>query len=276
MKTLTAEEKYILLQKGTERPFSGKFCQHSEKGIYICRQCGSPLFLSENKFDAGCGWPSFDKEIDGSVTYSLDADGHRTEITCSHCGGHLGHVFKGEGFTPKDTRHCVNSLSLSFASEIQTAVFAGGCFWGVEHLMKDLDGVLGIECGYTGGKTQSPSYQDVCTGTTGHFEAVRISFDPAQTSYETLAKLFFEIHDPTQTNGQGPDIGQQYQSAIFYTTPEQKETAEKLIGILKDKGYSVATQVLPLDTFWPAEEYHQQYYQKKGTQPYCHIKVKRF
>ena len=276
MKELTQEERYIILQKGTERPFSGKFYQHTEKGIYVCRQCGAPLYLSENKFHSGCGWPSFDKEISGAVTRSLDADGHRTEITCSRCGGHLGHVFFGEGFTPANTRHCVNSLSLDFVSDIQTAVFAGGCFWGVQHLMKDLDGILSIECGYTGGKTKNPSYEDVCTGETGHFEAVRIYFDPTKTSYETLAKLFFEIHDPTQANGQGPDIGQQYHSAVFYTNQEQKETVEKLIKILENKGYQIATQVLPLDVFWAAEEYHQHYYQKKGTQPYCHRRVERF
>lgn len=158
----------------------------------------------------------------------------------------------------------------------QTAVFAGGCFWGVEHLMKEVKGVLSTQCGYTGGDLSNPLYEDVCTGQTGHFEAVRIVFDPQIVSYEDLAKLFFEIHDPTQTNGQGPDIGQQYYSAVFYSNEEQKQTIEKLVSILKNKGYRVATQLLPLKIFWPAEDYHQQYYQKKGTQPYCHQRIKKF
>lgn len=159
---------------------------------------------------------------------------------------------------------------------IQTAVFAGGCFWGVEHLLKDVPGILSIQAGYTGGKVPNPSYQQVCTQTTGHYEAVQILYHPETVSFEELAKLFFEIHDPTQSNGQGPDIGPQYRSAIFYTSLEQKNTALHLIEQLKAKGLNVVTQVLPLEKFWPAENYHQQYYQKTGKQPYCHRRVKRF
>lgn len=156
------------------------------------------------------------------------------------------------------------------------AVFAGGCFWGVEHLMQAAPGVISVQSGYTGGHTPSPSYEQVRSGTTAHYEAVRVTYDPNQTDYETLAKLFFEIHDPTQADGQGPDIGSQYRSAVFYADETQKQIAEKLIGMLKAKGYAVVTQVLPLQTFWPAEEYHQDYYARKGTQPYCHMRVKRF
>ncbi|MBO7238441.1 MAG: peptide-methionine (S)-S-oxide reductase MsrA [Elusimicrobiaceae bacterium] len=156
------------------------------------------------------------------------------------------------------------------------AVFAGGCFWGVEHLMQTARGVLDVQSGYTGGELENPSYEQVKTGTTGHLEAVCVTYDPAHINYETLAKLFFEIHDPTQTDGQGPDIGSQYHSAVFYADDEQKQIAEKLIKILKQKGYKIATKVLPLQTFWPAEEYHQDYYARKGTQPYCHMRVKRF
>jgi peptide methionine sulfoxide reductase msrA/msrB len=159
---------------------------------------------------------------------------------------------------------------------IKQAVFAGGCFWGVEHLMQSAPGVLEVESGYTGGTVPNPIYEQVKTGTTGHLEAVRVLYDPAQTDYETLAKLFFEIHDPTQTDGQGPDIGSQYRSAVFYADDEQKQIAEKLIEILKQKGYQIVTRVLPLETFWTAEEYHQNYYVRKGTQPYCHMRVKRF
>lgn len=160
--------------------------------------------------------------------------------------------------------------------ERETAVFAGGCFWGVEHLLAAQPGVTETEAGYTGGHVPAPAYEQVCTHSTGHAEAVRVRFDPRRVSFETLAKLFFEIHDPTQTDGQGPDLGPQYRSAVFYTSPAQRETAEKLIALLRAKGLNVVTEVAPLDVFWPAEAYHQHYYAKKGTQPYCHRRVKRF
>lgn len=159
---------------------------------------------------------------------------------------------------------------------LQTAIFAGGCFWGVEHLMQNTTGVISTEVGYIGGFTAFPSYEEVCSHNTGHAEAIRITFDPTIVSYETLAKLFFEIHDPTQLNHQGPDIGDQYRSEIFYNSPEQKETAEKLIAILKEKGYDVVTKVTGATTFYPAEDYHQNYYNQKGTQPYCHFYSKKF
>ncbi|MCC8034936.1 MAG: bifunctional methionine sulfoxide reductase B/A protein, partial [Rikenellaceae bacterium] len=267
------------------------------EGTYHCKQCDAPLYESKDKFSSGCGWPSFDDEIQGAVKRTTDADGRRTEITCAKCGGHLGHVFTGEGLTPKNTRHCVNSVSLNFIPKdeileqgtadetddtkavlpsTQIAIFAGGCFWGVEHLMKQQDGVISVESGYIGGTTENPSYEDVCTKSTGHAEAVKVTYDPSRVDYESLAKLFFEIHDPTQVNRQGPDIGNQYRSEVFYTTAEQKQVAEKLIGQLRDKGFNVATKVTQGTTFWPAEDYHQDYYERKGTQPYCHAYTKRF
>jgi peptide methionine sulfoxide reductase msrA/msrB len=283
MKTLTPEEKAVIINKGTERPFTGMYENNKEKGTYLCKQCNAPLYRSDDKFDSGCGWPSFDAEIPGAVKRIPDADGRRTEIVCANCGGHLGHVFTGEGFTPKDTRHCVNSISLQFVKSpvpaldfTETAIFAGGCFWGVEHLMQKEPGVLTVVSGYIGGKTDHPTYKEVCQNNTGHAEAVQITYDPSLTSYEKLAKLFFEIHDPEQVGGQGPDLGNQYRSEIFYTTPEQKEIAEKLIGLLKAKGYKISTHVTPATTFWEAEAYHQDYYDHKGTEPYCHRYVKRF
>ena len=186
----------------------------------------------------------------------------------------------GEGFTPKNTRHCVNSVSLAFQpakkEQTETAIFAGGCFWGVEHLLSKEPGVLDVESGYIGGHTENPTYEQVCSHRTGHAEAVRVTFDPAKVSYERLARLFFEIHDPTQVDRQGPDIGDQYRSEVFYTTPAQRETAEKLIAELRAKGYDVVTNVTQATTFWPAEGYHQDYYDRKGTQPYCHAYTKRF
>ena len=283
MKALTPEEKAVIIDKGTERPFTGIYENNKEKGTYLCKQCHAPLYRSDDKFDSGCGWPSFDDEIPGAVRRVPDADGRRTEIVCANCGGHLGHVFTGEGLTPKDTRHCVNSISLDFTKEpvaalkmTETAIFAGGCFWGVEHLMQKTPGVLTVVSGYIGGTTDHPTYKEVCQNTTGHAEAVRITFDPAKTDYETLARLFFEIHDPEQADGQGPDIGRQYRSEVFYTTPLQKIVAEKLIDLLRKKGYHVVTKVTPATTFWEAEDYHQDYYVRKGSEPYCHRYIKRF
>lgn len=283
MKPLTPEEKRVIVDKGTEAPFTGRYYKNKEAGTYCCRQCGAPLYRSDDKFESGCGWPSFDDELPGAVRRTPDADGRRTEITCAKCGGHLGHVFTGEGFTPKNTRHCVNSISLEFepkASTIMekadTAIFAGGCFWGVEHMLALVPGVLDVESGYTGGRTENPTYEEVCSHRTGHAEAVRVVFDPSKVSYETLARLFFEIHDPTQSDGQGPDIGDQYRSEIFYNSPEQQAVAERLIAELRANGYDVVTRLTPATRFWPAEGYHQDYYVRKGTQPYCHSYTKRF
>lgn len=278
---LTPEEERVIVHKGTEMPYTGKLYKNTAAGTYVCRQCGASLYRSEDKFDAGCGWPSFDQEIRGAVTRTTDADGMRTEITCSRCGGHLGHVFEGEGFTDKNVRHCVNSISMEFvpASQsvaIEKAYFAGGCFWGTEHLLQKEPGVISVVSGYMGGHTQSPTYREVCDGNTGHAETVQVEFDPGKTNYEKLARLFFEIHDPTQVNRQGPDIGEQYRSAVFYVDDQQKQITEKLIGLLKDKGYKVATEVAKASTFWPAEQYHQDYYVGHGKEPYCHFYTKRF
>lgn len=282
-KELTDEEKRVIINKGTERPYTGKYYDFKGSGTYTCKQCGAPLYRSEDKFDSGCGWPSFDDEIPGAVKRVPDADGRRTEIVCARCGAHLGHVFLGEGFTSKNTRHCVNSISMEFTPQekqkiekTETAIFAGGCFWGVEYLMEKEPGVISVESGYIGGKTERPTYEQVSSKRTGHAEAVRVVFDPSKVSYETLAKLFFEIHDPTQLNRQGPDVGDQYRSEVFYTTPQQKEVAEKLILQLKAKGYDVKTKVTAASTFWPAEAYHQNYYERKGSTPYCHGYTKRF
>lgn len=160
--------------------------------------------------------------------------------------------------------------------ELSIAIFAGGCFWGVEHLMQKQDGVVSVESGYIGGTVENPTYEQVCTKTTGHAEAVMVKYDSTEVSYETLAKCFFEIHDPTQEDGQGPDLGPQYRSEIFYTTEDQKKTAEKLIEVLKSKGYKVVTKVTKATKFYPAEKYHQDYYELKGTVPYCHSRVVRF
>ena len=281
---LTPEQERILLHKGTERAFTGEYHDNKASGTYVCRRCNTPLYQSKDKFDSGCGWPSFDDELPGAVKRQVDADGRRTEIICAACGGHLGHVFEGERFTAKNTRHCVNSASMQFIPEgeklpdpkIGRAIFAGGCFWGVEHFMQQSKGVQTVISGYTGGHKANPTYREVCAHTTGHIEAVEVIYDPKVTDFETLARLFFEIHDPTQVDRQGPDKGEQYRSEIFYLNDEQKMIADKLIKELVQKGYDVATKVTPADIFWPAEAYHQDYYENKGSEPYCHGYVKRF
>lgn len=271
----------VVKDKGTERPFSGEYDDFGDSGTYLCRLCGLALFRSKTKFHSGCGWPSFDEEIAGAVTRHRDADGYREEIVCSRCKAHLGHVFNGEGFTAKNTRHCVNSLSLDYVPDLtvtdtEEAIFAAGCFWGVEYYFKKLAGVLKTEVGYSGGHTQNPSYEEICNGDTGHYEVIRVVYDPSKISYEDIVKYFFEIHDQAQTDGQGPDKGEQYQSVIFYYDENQRHIAENAITQLKQLGYQVATQLKPVSTFWRAETYHQDYYEKTGKNPYCHHYEKKF
>jgi peptide methionine sulfoxide reductase msrA/msrB len=279
---LTKAESSVINDKGTEMPFTGKYNKYKEKGTYVCKKCGTALYYSNDKFESDCGWPSFDDEIKGAVLRTPDPDGMRTEIECVNCGAHLGHVFIGEKLTPKNTRHCVNSVSLEFVpaqletGRYGTAIFAGGCFWGVEYYLQKSPGVISVTSGYTGGVVKNPTYQQVCTGNTGHAEAVKIVYDPKKTSYENLLKLFLETHDPTQVGGQGPDIGDQYRSEIFYQNDDQKMIAENNLKILKSKGYKVATEVTKASEFYPAEAYHQDYYFKNGKTPYCHAYTKRF
>ncbi len=277
---LTPAEERVIIHKGTERPFTGEYDNHYENGVYTCRRCGTKLYESTSKFKSGCGWPSFDDEVPGAVRRLPDKDGIRTEITCAKCGGHLGHVFAGEGYTPKNIRHCVNSISLDFvaAEQLKTerAIFASGCFWGTEYHLQRAPGVISTTVGYTGGRTANPTYKQVCTDRTGHAEAVEVIFDPSKTSYEKLARLFFETHDFTQLNRQGPDIGKQYRSAVFYLDEEQKQTAEELIKTLKQKGFAAKTEVTAAKKFWPAELHHQDYYKKTGKTPYCHVYRKIF
>lgn len=277
---LTKEEENIILHKGTEPPFSGIYNVHKEHGTYLCKQCDAPLFYSFHKFESHCGWPSFDDHIAGAVTMQPDADGRRTEIVCTNCGGHLGHVFFGEGFTDKNTRYCVNSLSLNFTDKIihteNVAYFGAGCFWGVEYFFQKAQGVITAESGYMGGHSQNPTYDDVCTGKTGHAETVKVIYDPEKTTFEKLARLFFEIHDFTQVNRQGPDVGTQYRSVIFYVDFEQNQIARKLVEKLNAMGYNVATSIEPATKFYSAENYHQDYYFKKGGIPYCHVRKSVF
>jgi len=279
-KKLTPEEERVIVHKGTERPFTGKYDKHFEEGIYTCKRCGEELFDSSSKFKSSCGWPSFDDQKAAAVTKQPDADGRRTEIICTNCGAHLGHIFTGEGYTPKNTRYCVNSVSMDFApaqeNRTERAIFASGCFWGTEYHLQKVPGVISTTVGYTGGHVDNPTYKQVCTDKTGHAEAVEVIYDPSKTSYEKLVRLFFETHNFTQLNRQGPDIGMQYRSAVFYLGEKQKDAAVKLIETLKQKGFDVKTEVTQAGKFWPAENYHQDYYKNNGKTPYCHIYRKIF
>lgn len=279
--SLTPSAQRIICDKATEYPHTAAYNQPVMQGTYLCRRCGLALFRASNQFHSGCGWPSFDGEIANAVACIPDVDGMRTEIVCARCDAHLGHVFLGEYLTPKNLRHCVNGASLDFVTsdtvrDSEEAIVAGGCFWGVEYYLKQIPGVLAVESGYTGGHTANPNYQQICTGTSGHYEAVRVIYDRDKTDYTTVLKRFFEIHDPCQKNGQGPDLGPQYLSAVFYFNEEQQQDAMHLMLRLTTNGYQPATELMSIQPFWPAEDYHQNYYAKQGSTPYCHKPLKRF
>lgn len=295
---LTPEQYQVLRKSGTERAFTGKYNDHYEKGLYVCAGCGTPLFASNTKYDHGTGWPSFTAPVDAnyiSRRSDLSLFMHRIEVRCAVCEGHLGHVFD-DGPPPTHKHYCINSAALDFlpadqakksppladkdeppeatgseqkeksaTKSTEVAVFAAGCFWGVENNFRQVEGVQSTRVGYTGGHTQDPTYRQVCSDKTGHAEAVEITFDPGIVSYRELVSLFFKLHDPTQLNRQGPDFGSQYRSAIFYMDEEQKNVALKLRAELVASGRyqePIATLIVPAAEFYQAEEYHQQYYEK--------------
>ena len=280
---LTSEEIRVIENKGTEMAFSGKYDGFYDAGIYNCKKCNIPLFSSTDKFNSGSGWPSFDSAISDRVKEIPDADGRRVEIVCANCEGHLGHVFKGEQMTPKSTRHCVNSVSLDFQpinqnEKYKKAYFASGCFWGVEYWFQKQEGVFDADSGYMGGNTINPTYPEICRKDTGHLETVEVTYNPTVVSFETLCKLFFETHNPEQMNGQGPDIGPQYLSAIFTNNSDEENIAMKLINELEVKGMKIATMIKDANEhkFYIAEQEHQNYYKLRNSQPYCHAYTKRF
>ena len=274
---LTPEEKRVIVDKGTEAPFTGEYDDFFEHGVFVCRACSTPLYESKDKFDAGCGWPAFDKVKDGSIERIKDMSlGYeRTEIICAKCKGHLGHVFEGEKLTPENTRHCVNSISIRFISydSLSFATFAAGCFWGVEELFRTIPGVYSTTVGYVGGEKVDPTYKEVCTGNTGHAEAVQIVYDAKQVNFITLLNIFWNNHDPTTLNRQGPDVGSQYRSAIFFHHEDQKKAAENSKKELDSSNKfkkRIVTQIIPITNFYRAEEYHQDYLYKRGLGS-CHL-----
>ena len=291
---LTEEEKRVILNKGTEYPGTSEFTDSEAKGVYTCKQCNQPLYTSETKFNSHCGWPSFDDEIDGSVTRVTDADGRRVEIVCSNCQGHLGHVFEGEMMTDKNTRHCVNGVSMNFVeggenlpaaigkepldmTKMDTATFGAGCFWCVEVLFEKLKGVQHVESGYAAGKLKNPTYKMVSAGTTGSVEVAQLVFDPSVISYQKLVDILFHVHDPTTLNQQGADKGTQYRSVIFYHDEEQKAIAQKVLREV-DAGDlwsdPIVTAIEPILNYSTAEDYHQNYYNNnKENNGYCNAVI---
>lgn len=290
MNQLTQDEKRVIRDKGTERAFTGEYWNLFKDGMYVCRQCGLPLFDAKAKFEAGCGWPSFDESYPYAVKELLDADGERIEIQCARCGGHLGHVFKGEQLTEKDTRHCANSLSLKFIPrqdeteyrktkvatvDPQEIVLGGGCFWCIEAAFLRMPGILDAVSGYAGGETENPDYESVVSGTTGHAEVVKIMYDAKTLSLEKVLQTFFLIHDPTTKDRQGNDVGAQYRSVIFYQHEEEEKKIQEYINDLQKQFRNpIVTEVLPLQKFYKAEPYHQRYFEKNPYAGYCQIVVR--
>jgi peptide methionine sulfoxide reductase msrA/msrB len=296
-KRLTSEQFEILRSKGTERPFCGTLLDNKQTGVYTCAGCGLPLFSSDSKFHSGTGWPSFFQPIaPGNIAEVADHSYGMTriEINCARCDGHLGHVFE-DGPRPTGLRYCLNSESLIFtpsdqlasladpiaerpsdsrqtgSSQKATAIFAGGCFWCTEAAFEQLDGVLDVQSGYSGGSKQTANYERVCDGNTGHAEAIRITYDPTRITYDQLLDVFFDAHDPTQLNHQGNDYGTQYRSAIFYADDQQKQAAQaKIDQLTKANAFSdpIVTTLEPLKEFYPAEDYHQDYARNNPNQPY--------
>jgi peptide methionine sulfoxide reductase msrA/msrB len=311
LRRLLSPGQYQVTQQGvTEPSFHNEFWNNHQAGLYVDVATGEPLFSSSDKFDSGTGWPSFSRPAEeGRVVEKSDVGFGmvRTEVRSKAGGSHLGHVFD-DGPPPTGRRYCINSAALRFvpvdkltasgygeylplfgrappgtakgtppgnaAPALETAYLAGGCFWGMEEILRKIPGVVETEAGYTGGKTAHPDYQDVHGGATGHAESVRIVFDPKKLSYaDLLEKWFFRMHDPTTLDRQGNDLGTQYRSAIFATTPVQRKIAQDVKARVAASGHwkrPIVTEIADAGPFTRAEEYHQKYLQKNPGGYTCH------
>jgi peptide methionine sulfoxide reductase msrA/msrB len=301
-KKLSSEQFAVTQQCGTEPAFRNAYWDNHKPGIYVDVVSGEPLFSSLDKFDSGTGWPSFTQPVKGTdiVQKNDSAFGMvRTEVRSKVADSHLGHVFDDGPADKGGLRYCINSGSLKFipleemdqagygqyldpfvkaglikAPLHETAVLAGGCFWGMEEIIRKIPGVIKTTVGYTGGTTANPTYEDVCTGGTGHAEAIQVEFDSARLSYESLLDYFFRMHDPTTLNRQHNDVGTQYRSAIFYTSEAQKKTAESVKAKWEKSGQfnrPITTEIAVASKFYSAEDYHQKYLAKNPGGYTCHI-----
>jgi len=301
-KKLSSEQFAVTQQCGTEPAFRNAYWDNHKPGLYVDLVSGEPLFSSLDKFDSGTGWPSFTQPVKGTdiVEKKDSALGMvRTEVRSKVADSHLGHVFDDGPADKGGLRYCINSASLKFipleemdqagygrylepfvkaglikAPLHETAVLAGGCFWGMEEIIRKIPGVIKTTVGYTGGTTSNPTYEDVCTGGTGHAEAIQVEFDSARMSYESLLDYFFRMHDPTTLNRQHNDVGTQYRSAIFYTSEAQKRTAESVKARWDRSGKfnrPITTEITAATKFYPAEEYHQKYLVKQPDGYTCHV-----
>ena len=286
-KILSPDLYAVAREADTERAFTGTMWNSETKGTYYCAACGNKLFKSDQKFVSSCGWPSFfEQENKESITFKPDNSYgmRRTEANCGRCDAHLGHLFD-DGPEPTGKRYCMNAISLDFVPEgltstgntgnLETIVLGGGCFWCVEAVYENLDGVVSAVSGYAGGTVENPSYEAVCTGRTGAAEVIEITYDKTKTNLDEIFQVFFTVHDPTTLNRQGADVGTQYRSAIFYKNENEKKAAESLIKELNEKVFSgkIVTTLEPLEKFYKAESYHQGYYQNNKNQPYCQMVI---